>query len=99
VSVAPPISIDSDDAGRGNTGSELRLSQSDVHIGFPGDVCGTTENVGFGGHKAEATVGRPSDGGCAYSEAVPADPEKAAEAHSVAVIAKGDGVAVFGIGM
>jgi len=102
VSVAPPNSIDSNDGGRGSTGSELRLTQSDVHIGFPGDVCGTTENVGPGlgdHHKAGATVGRPSGGGCANSEAVTADPVKAAEVCSVAMIAEGDGGAVLAIAM
>jgi len=71
VSVAPPNYIDSDDAGRGNTGSELCLSQSDGHIGFPGDVCGTTENVGLEFHKADVTVGRPSDNTCAYQKRWP----------------------------
>jgi len=47
VSVAPPNSIDSDDGGHADTGSELRLTQSDVHIGFPGDVCETIENANY----------------------------------------------------
>jgi len=78
VSVAPPNSIDSDEGGHGDAGGELRLTQSDVHIGFPGDVCGTIENVD-------------------YSELVAAGPEKAPEARSVAIIAEGDGVELFGI--
>jgi len=99
VSVAPQNSIDLDDAGRGETGSELRLFQSDVHIGFPGDVSGMTENVGLECHKAGATVGRPSDHICADSEAVAAGPEKTAEARSVAMIAEGDSVTLFSIAM
>jgi len=102
VSVAPPNSIDSDDGGRGEAGSELRLTQSDVHIGLPGDVGGTTENVGLGlgyKHKVGATVGRPSGGGCAKSEAGTTDPVKAAEVCSVAVIAEGDGGAVLAVAM
>jgi len=35
--VAPPNSVESDDLDRGDNGSEVGLSQSDVHIGFPGD--------------------------------------------------------------
>jgi len=40
VSVAPPNYIDSNDAGHGDTESEIRLSQSDIHIEFPGEICG-----------------------------------------------------------
>jgi len=39
TSVAPLNSIDSDETGHGNAESEIRLSQSDVHIGFPEDIC------------------------------------------------------------
>jgi len=39
TSVAPPNSIDSDDAGHGDVEIEIRLSQSDVHVEFPGEIC------------------------------------------------------------
>jgi len=97
VSVAPRNSIDSDEAGRGDTAGELRLSHSDIHIGFPGDVCGPIENVEFECQPADVTVGRPSDEISVYAGEGAPDPEKAAEARPVAVIAESDGVAVLGI--
>jgi len=53
--VAPPNSIESDEGGRGDAGSELRLNQPDVHIGFPGDVCGTIEKPEY----SESVVASP----------------------------------------
>jgi len=39
TSVAPPNSVDSDDPGHGDVESEIRLSQSDVQVEFPGEIC------------------------------------------------------------
>jgi len=41
TSVAPPNSIDSDEAGCGDLEAEIRLSQSDVRVEFPGESSGT----------------------------------------------------------
>jgi len=70
--VAPPNPIDSVDAGHGDTESEVRLSQSDLHIRFPGDICGMT------------AISVAGDG---------------TKERFVTLIAKNDGVAVFGTAM
>jgi len=44
VSVAPPNSVESDMDGD-DTGSEIRLSRSDVHIEIPGEMGESVANV------------------------------------------------------
>jgi len=99
ASVAPPNSIDSDDAERGDTGSEVQLCQSDVHIGFPRDISGTTANTGLVDQSTEETVGNLSTSIRVCPEASTANPGNGAEARSVAPIAESDGVAVLGNAM
>jgi len=45
VSVAPLNSIESDDQEHTEVGSEVRLCQSDFHIGLPGDAIETATNT------------------------------------------------------
>jgi len=86
VSVAPPNSIDSDEGGRGDAGSELRLNQSDIHLELPEDVAGMMENVEIGsGDRYEAVTTVPE--------------EEATEVCSVASIAEGVGSATTAIAM
>jgi len=56
VAVAPPNSLESDDVKHADSGSEVRLSQSDVHIGFPGDVGEAATDMGTVGQTTEVAV-------------------------------------------
>jgi len=95
VSVARPNFIESDDAERGNTGSEVRLCQSYVHIGFPGDVSGTTVSTGLVVQSTEVTVSSFSTSIRACTETSTVDPGNGAEARFLVPIAESDGIVVF----
>jgi len=102
AAVAPPNSVDSDDVERGDTESEVRLSQSDVHIGFPGDVGETTTDTGVVSLITETAIGDSSpvhEYPRINPEIATADPRRDAEVRSVALAARKDGATVFGSGM
>jgi len=99
VSVAPPNFIESDDAERGDTGSEVRLSQSDVHIRFPADVGGTATSTGDVNQNTEAAATNIPPSLRTRAETAIADPGNGAEARFVAPITESDGVAVCGNAM
>jgi len=53
--VAPPNFVDSEEVEHDDTGSEIRLSQSDVHIGFPVETGEITTSAGVASRDREAT--------------------------------------------
>jgi len=86
VSVTPPNSVESDDAEHGDGGSEVRLSQSDVHIGLPGDACETAMNAGDTSLNTEIAVSDGSfDQGPSQPRADTAVPTSGTRAEACAV--------------